>query len=815
MGERHSPGDGTGPDGSISRRGPVWQPRRDRTIARKGSVRLAWGLLATEAVLGVIAFLTQLPWRIVVAVIMATLAMVALVVGVRRHRPTPPTGWWLLLAGVGASLAGVVTLIVLIAMPESPGLGTRLNPLSTGWFTASYLLTIAGLILISRPSRSRAGLVDLLDGAVVAAAILPALWVVAGGPLRQLATVTQFAAIVLAVTLLLVVVLVVKLVLSTGFTWSAGWLLVAMAALVATNLGTIAPSVTDVDLLPPFLAPMLWVIYPVSLGLAAAHPSMVPTTAAAPRPEHQLSIPRTMVVGALALLVPVAFIVQGLLVSDEPAGGDAGAAALVGLIAVALLLVVRLGIAAQVAQRRAAELARQARELDVANREQQVLRQQLTYRALHDPLTGLANRVVLSERLEWVLTRRGGTGEHALLLLDLDGFKDVNDMLGHQVGDELLIAIAHRLLAMVPEGGMLARLGGDEFAVLLEETSVEAAESWAQRALGAIRRPIHAGGRTVDQTVSIGLAPLRSGPGTADSSTALRDAGLALFAAKSAGRDQLRRFAPAMVEARMTHSRLSAGLRRALRDDELDLHYQPIVDLATGQVRAVEALLRWRPPGGEPIPPSEFIPVAEESGLIKEIGAWVLRRACARSHPWHSTRGVAVSVNVSGRQLVEPDFQDTVLEALAAAGLPGEALIVEVTETSMVATATAGEVVRRLQLLRQRGVRVAIDDFGTGYSSMSYLARLPVDILKIDSAFTQRRGRFALGLEEWAFARAIVQLAESLGLATIAEGVETTQEADALRQLHCQLAQGHLFSRAVPPTAVDSLLAMPIASPAA
>src|SRR5690606_39128452 len=282
---------------------------------------------------------------------------------------------------------------------------------------------------------------------------------------------------------------------------------------------------------------------------------------------------------------------------------------------------------------------------------------------------------------------------------------------------------------------------------------------------------------------------------------------LALSATKRAGRDQARRFEPAMVEARMNHSRLSAGLRRALVSDEFHLQYQPVVELATGEVRAVEALLRWTPSGESPVPPETFVPVAEETGMINEIGGWVLRRACAQARPWYAKRKVAVSVNVSGSQLVSGDFARTVRDALTASGMPAEALIIEVTETSLLASAAVDRAVAQLNDLRRQGVRVAIDDFGTGYSSLSYLARLPVDILKIDRSFIGPGPGFRK--DDWSFARAITELGRSLRLTLVAEGIETPEQASALRQLDCHLAQGYLFSRPLPPERIDKMLDLP------
>ena len=350
-------------------------------------------------------------------------------------------------------------------------------------------------------------------------------------------------------------------------------------------------------------------------------------------------------------------------------------------------------------------------------------------------------------------------------------------------------------------------MAGDEFAVLLEDIEPEQANAVAQHILSAIRRPFDVSAGQAVVTASVGLLLVDTVASQTTVSAALRDADLALATAKRSGKDRVLTFTAAMRQSRLGHSRMIAGLRRALTSGELSVHYQPIVDLATQRIQAVEALVRWMPPDGPPVPPSEFIPVAEESGLIRDIGEWVLRRACQDARAWYTRSGVAVSVNVSGRQLVDPGFAELVIDALTDAGLPGSALIVELTETSLIATATVATAAAQLDKVRQRGVRVAIDDFGTGYSSLSYLAQLPVDILKIDRSFTRHGERIDFGPDEWPFARAIIALGHGLKLTTVAEGIETVEQARALRELRCQLAQGHLFSWPLPPAGIDALLA--------
>ena len=414
-----------------------------------------------------------------------------------------------------------------------------------------------------------------------------------------------------------------------------------------------------------------------------------------------------------------------------------------------------------------------------------------------DALTGLGDRAALTGRLD--AARDGET----LLLLDLDGFTELNDTLGHPAGDELLVDVARRLRSALPDAALLARPGGDEFAAVL---TGEAAAETAVRALACLAPAFGVAGCEVHVTAGAGLLGLSGRGGWAE---ALRDADLALYAAKAAGRNQVVRFSSDLRAARDSRSAMVAGLRRALAHDEFRLHYQPVVRLHDGRVTAVEALLRWSPPDGAPVPPATFIPLAEETGLIVPIGWWVLRQACAEAAHWHAEHGLSVTVNVSGHQLSESAFVDTVLAVLDQSGLPATALVLELTETTLIADPS---MTTRLDRLRAHGIRVAIDDFGTGYSSLSYLVQLPVDILKIDRAFTGPVGLPAP--QRWAFTRAILELAGSLQLDTIAEGVETAEQARVLRELNCPYVQGYLYSPPVPPERIEELLSSALAGSA-
>jgi diguanylate cyclase len=365
------------------------------------------------------------------------------------------------------------------------------------------------------------------------------------------------------------------------------------------------------------------------------------------------------------------------------------------------------------------------------------------------------------------------------------------------VGDALLMEVAGRLRVALTKAVVLARLSGDEFAALYRGDG----EPAARRALAALRPAYRIGGRELHVTASAGLVSIPAGSYAAE---ALRDADLALDAAKTTGRDRLVLFRPELREALMRRSTLAGNLRHALARGELQLHYQPVVELATGRVVAAEALLRWRH-AGELVPPVQFVPLAEQTGLIVPIGWWAMREACDQAARWFPAHGVAVTVNVSAYQLREDGFADRVLALLADAGVPGEALILEITESVLITDAEEARAV--LQELRSQGVRVAVDDFGTGYSSLSYLMSLPVDVLKLDRAFLDPNfGAPEHEHRKYAITGAVLQLAAVLDLVTIAEGVEEEGQARALTRLGCPLAQGYLYAAPVPATEIDVLL---------
>jgi len=420
------------------------------------------------------------------------------------------------------------------------------------------------------------------------------------------------------------------------------------------------------------------------------------------------------------------------------------------------------------------------------------LEEQLTRQALHDPLTGLPNRALYVDRLDHALARRRRHAKGvAVLFLDLDDFKTVNDSLGHGAGDSVIRDVASRLLASIRPGDSAARLGGDEFAVLLEDVDEGQAASVSTRILAQFERPFDLGDRSMLMGASIGIA--MSSEELATSSDMLRAADTAMYAAKDAGKGQYRTFLSAMHRASSERLRLGADLPGAVERGEMVVHYQPIVRLPKGAVTGMEALVRWAHPERGLLPPAEFIPLAERSGLVTAIGEFVVHEACRRAAAWREARPempIGISVNVSGVQLQDAGFVASVSLALEETHLPPELLTLEITESVM--THSDEDVGRRLRQLKGMGIRLALDDFGTGYSSLGSIGRFPIDEIKIDRKFIED---ISTGPEQVRLVKAIVRLAHSLKLSVVAEGVELEEQSRHLAAAGCDRAQGYLFSR--------------------
>jgi diguanylate cyclase (GGDEF)-like protein len=441
--------------------------------------------------------------------------------------------------------------------------------------------------------------------------------------------------------------------------------------------------------------------------------------------------------------------------------------------------------------------ANQRLKVEIADRQESQARSQ--YLAYHDSLTGLGNRLLFKEQLEEALKDVSVTPHPlAVMFLDLDGFKAVNDTLGHSVGDLLLKSVATKLRDILPQTDRIARLGGDEFAILqISATQPGSSIALAEKIIEIIGQPCSIDGHDVTVGASVGIAVAH--PGEMNTENFLKSADLAMYSAKSDGRGTYRMFDPEMDAIVQARRILERDMRTALAQDDFRLFYQPLVNLQTRRVTAFEALMRWQHPVRGGVPPAEFIPVAEEMGLIVQLGEWALRQACAEAVGWPD--GICVSVNLSPLQFAKGNLVSTVVSALASSGLPASRLELEITETVLLEKSDRNILI--LNQLRKLGVRISMDDFGTGYSSIGYLRSFPFDKIKIDQSFVRD-----LMVDEGSLAivRAIAGLGVSFGMTTTAEGVETEEQMRCLNLEGCIEVQGYLYSKPVPANEIIELL---------
>jgi diguanylate cyclase (GGDEF)-like protein/PAS domain S-box-containing protein len=439
--------------------------------------------------------------------------------------------------------------------------------------------------------------------------------------------------------------------------------------------------------------------------------------------------------------------------------------------------------------------------LDVSDRKRMEV--ELERLALYDPLTGLPNRALFGDRLRHVLARRGRDSATAVYFLDLDRFKRINDSLGHGAGDEVLREVAERLSTVVRPEDTVARFGGDEFTVLCESVGgVLEAVAIADRLQRPLRQPLRAGGAELRLSASIGVA-LVEADDNGDGQHLIEDADAAMYRAKERGGARTELFDSAMRENAVRAMRIEQELQRALEQGELRVFYQPGVDLATGQVVGAEALVRWEHPQRGLIVPDRFLSVAEETGLIVPLGMWVMSETCRHLAEWQSrpeTAHLHLSVNLSARELTHPDLVSSVLGCVRESGVDPHALTIEVTESTAMADGDTG--FRALRDLNSEGIRVAIDDFGTGYSSLEQLRRMPVDIVKVDRSFVSGMSADSTDRE---IVAAVVGMGRALKLSVVAEGIETPEQAEALRELGCDIGQGYLYAEPLPADEMDEL----------
>jgi diguanylate cyclase (GGDEF)-like protein len=447
---------------------------------------------------------------------------------------------------------------------------------------------------------------------------------------------------------------------------------------------------------------------------------------------------------------------------------------------------------------------------DISERKQ--FEEQLSHQAFHDQITGLANRALFQDRVSHALERQTRDGSPvAVLFMDLDDFKTINDSLGHAAGDQLLVALAERLVGRLRTADTAARLGGDEFGVLLEDGGDDGltAADVAGRILETLEEPFDLDGTEVYARASIGISVAEPDDPVGSADELLRNADVAMYMAKEGGKARYQLFEPAMHDTALRRLELRAAMQRAIDHDEFRLFYQPVIELPTGKITGVEALIRWFDPEKGIVPPLDFIPLAEETGLIVPIGRWVLMEACshaARLAETFAALDLHMAVNLSARQIARPEIVEEVREALSASQLDPSKLVLEITESVMIHDMDLA--IGRLKELKTLGVQLAIDDFGTGYSSLNYVRRFPVDILKVDKSFIDG---VTEGGESSALTAAVIELASILNLKPVAEGIERADQLEQLIAMKCDLGQGFLFAKPLPTDELEVLLTEHIA----
>ncbi|MEV6844441.1 bifunctional diguanylate cyclase/phosphodiesterase [Actinoplanes sp. NPDC051411] len=684
-------------------------------------------------------------------------AAVAILVGVRLYRPQRPGMWYWFAAGQILSVLGDITYDYYLY-----GLGRVPYPSTAdAFYLAAYPFRIMGLLLLPRlRRRDRAG--HLIDAAIAVIGLGMVPWTFILHPSAADPSTAALARVISTVypvaDLLLLGILAWLFTNPRSRTPSNRLLNAAAATLLAADTSySVLTSYFHAD---PFVLDGVYVASTLLWAAAALHPSMTadPAVMRDLRPEH--SAARLCAPAACSLLGPA------LLLTPYAGANTVDRTAIAcGSIVLILLTIARMALILTSLKSKSRDLERLA---------------------LHDEMTGLPNR----RRFEQALRAALADGPARVAFLGLNGFKNVNDELGRPIGDRVLCSLAQRLARAVPQGALLARIGGDEFAVLLPGESRGHLGTVATHLAAQLREPVHLGGHDVLVGVGIGLAE-----GDSDQPMELlRRAEAAMYAAKHAGQTY-RRWEPAIDEQSAGHAQLGAEMRNGLDAGQFRLVYQPIVAVPEQRVVAVEALVRWDHPQRGMVSPARFVPVAEQNGLIIELGTWILRTACRQMAKWRAELGGRapdkVSVNVSARQLDRPGFAATVADTLAETGLPPHCLAVEVTETAVF---EGGQAVATLHELRGLGVQVALDDFGTGHSSLGLLQTVPVDILKVDKSFVDNiteAGRHSV------IAETLIRISAAFGIVAVAEGVETAEQAVALHQLGYRLLQGYHFGRPV------------------
>jgi diguanylate cyclase len=742
-------------------------------------------------------FLSGAPsFQLVLYDLIALVAGVTILFGIRRNRPAAKRAWYLLAVGILLWAAGDVIWgcyeLVLHRVAPWPSVADYA-------YLAGPVFMALGLTAMLRRRGTSRDVEGLLDAAIIAIGVGALSWTFVIAPYANAPGVsiwTRIIGVAYPSMDILLLAVVVRMLIAPGKHVTSHRLLAVAVTCTLVGDAVYAFQQLNGTYYTGNLVDVTWLVFYVLIGAAALHPSMASAALRGEQRQKKPSRKRLAVLAAAASIAPLTLIIQTVRDGAIDVPVMAGAS-----IVIFLLVVVRMGRLVREVASTADQLGAQSDELRTSLGEQESMEVQLRYQASHDPLTDLPNRPLFHDRLGQSLKRMSRSGlAVGLLYIDVDDFKTVNDTLGHEAGDKVLMELASRLRGLLRGADSPARLGGDEFVVLLDGMNdPRDATVVAERVLRAMTEPVILDGREVEVQVSVGIAS-STDPGITEQEL-VREADTAMYAAKSRGKNCYFAYEPSLQEELPGSLTMRTQLKLAVKRGEFRALYQPIIELATGRLMGTEALVRWLHPQEGLIAPAAFLPVAEDSGVIVDIDRWMLREACSESVRWRGLgieRRMEMNVNLSAGSLQRRDLVEAISSIFSSTGADPRDIVFEITESVLVRDIETA--VRRLNELKALGVRIAIDDFGTGYSSLNYLRRFPIDILKIDKSFVDGVAR---GPEDASFAAAIIGLAEQLHLDTVAEGVETKEQRVALVALGAQAAQGFLFSR---PVSADQML---------